>query len=220
MKDFLHLPASPAYVLTNANLHNAGSSQAADGELTEIYIKDGLISAPHDGPVVDLEGAMVLPAFIDMHTHLDKGHIWPRAPNPDGTFASALATVLQDRTQNWKADDVRRRMEFALRCAYAHGTRAVRTHLDSASPQHRISWPIFDEVRADWSGRIDLQAVTILGIDAVDDDGEFQEIAETAARYGGVLGCVTYPVPDLERRLDIFFTIASRLGPGCRFSRR
>jgi cytosine deaminase len=27
-------------------------------------------------------GAMVFPAFVDMHTHLDKGHIWGRAPNP------------------------------------------------------------------------------------------------------------------------------------------
>ena len=31
-----------------------------------------------------------------------------------------------------RADDVERRMEFALRCAYAHGTAALRTHLDSA----------------------------------------------------------------------------------------
>ncbi len=32
---------------------------------------------------------MVLPCFVDAHTHLDKGHIGPRSPNPDGTFAGA-----------------------------------------------------------------------------------------------------------------------------------
>jgi hypothetical protein len=39
----------------------------------------------------------VLPGFVDIHTHLDKGHIWPRRPNPDGTFMGALTAVLADR---------------------------------------------------------------------------------------------------------------------------
>ena len=38
--------------------------------------------------------------------------------------------------------DVRARFEFGLRCAYAHGTRAIRTHLDSIPPQDGISWPL------------------------------------------------------------------------------
>ncbi len=80
---------------------------------------------------------MVFPAFIDMHTHLDKGHIWGRAPNPDGTFMGALTTVGADRAANWTAEDVRTRMEFSLRCAYAHGTRAIRTHLDASRRRTR-----------------------------------------------------------------------------------
>ena len=45
------------------------------------------------GPEIDLDGGLVLPGFVDMHTHLDKGHIWPRRPNPDGSFAGALEAV-------------------------------------------------------------------------------------------------------------------------------
>jgi cytosine deaminase len=85
---------------------------------------------------VNLAGRIVLPAFVDCHTHLDKGHIWPRMPNPDGTFMPARLTASEvDRMAFWTATDVRRRMDFGLRCAYAHGTRAIRTHLDSISPQ-------------------------------------------------------------------------------------
>ena len=49
-------------------------------------------------------------------------------------------------------------MDFALRCAFAHGTGAIRTHLDSIGAQTAISWPVFAELREDWRGRIALQA--------------------------------------------------------------
>jgi len=86
------------------------------------------IEAPADrggGAVLNQRDGIVLPCFVDMHTHIDKGHIWPRKPNPDGTFDGALASVAEDRTALWSAEDVRRRMDFALRCAHAHGTAAL-----------------------------------------------------------------------------------------------
>lgn len=82
---------------------------------------------------------MVWPCFADVHTHLDKGHIWGRSSNPDGTFMGALQAVGADREAHWSADDVRKRMEFSLRSAYAHGTSLIRTHLDAASPN--IAFP-------------------------------------------------------------------------------
>jgi len=81
-------------------------------------------------PALDLAGRQVWPALIDMHAHLDKGHVIPRIENPDGSFAGARQATTDDRQKHWRADDVRRRMEFALRCAYAHGVACIRTHLD------------------------------------------------------------------------------------------
>ena len=80
----------------------------------------------------------MLPAFVDAHTHLDKGHIWRRAANATGDFVTAIQTVSADRAANWSAEDVAARMEFSLQCAYARGTRAIRTHLDSLGAQARI----------------------------------------------------------------------------------
>ena len=210
MKDFLDLPAVDAYCLHNV----AQGSTTTDGNVpsfnTEsVYVNNGQIACPHDGPSIDVRGAMLLPAFVDMHTHIDKGHIWPRAFNADGTFFSALETVQRDRETNWCAEDIARRMNFALRCAYAHGTRALRTHLDSSPPQHRITWPVFNEVRRQWKNRIELQAVTIFAIDLVDDEEGFLDVVDAATCYQGILGCVTYPMPDLEARLEVFFRTAS-----------
>jgi cytosine/creatinine deaminase len=139
---------------------------------------------------VDLDGGQVWPAFVDVHTHLDKGHIWPRAANPDGTFYGALTTTGADRSANWTAEDVARRFEFGLRCAYAHGTAAVRTHLDSMGGQAEISWGVFRSLREVWSGRIDLQATCLAPLDAFIGDAGVK-LANLVADSGGQLGAVT-----------------------------
>lgn len=205
--------ALPSGNLTLQNVTVPACLIGQEGDLirTDLSIADGKIAEPQ--PIaVDMAGAMVFPTFVDMHTHLDKGHIWARAPNPDGTFMGALETVAADRAANWTAADVRQRMEFALRCAYAYGTSAIRTHLDSIPPQDDITWPVFRELRETWSGRIDLQAACLIGCDAMELDGAFRHTADVVAESGGVLGMVTYPVPDLKDRLLGFFKLASERG--------
>lgn len=210
--DFTSLPHGD-FTLANVTVPACLLGQEGDLLRTDLSIVGGRIGPPQ-ALAVDMQGAMVFPAFVDMHTHLDKGHIWARAPNPDGSFAGALSTVGADRAANWSAEDVRRRMSFALRSAYAHGTRAIRTHLDSIPPQPDISFPVFRELQQEWAGRIDLQAVCLIGCDHwTDDDGPFGATADlVAATPGGTLGMVTYPVPDLPNRLRGFFAQATARG--------
>lgn len=205
MADFLTLP-SGNYTLTNARVYDAvAPSGFRSGELS---VADGKTVDQRQAHCIDMGGALVMPLFTDMHTHLDKGHIWNRAANPNGTFTGALETVYADRVANWTGEDVRARMEFALQCAYAHGTSAIRTHLDSLPPQDSISWPVFREVRQDWASRIALQASCLVPIDMVDGEGEFVGTADIVAESGGTLGAVTYPMADLEQRLETFFALA------------
>jgi cytosine deaminase len=205
MTDFRTLPDAPSLRLENLTL------PAPDGTLSRggLTLAGGRIAADAPGAVtVDMAGALALPCFVDMHTHLDKGHIWPRAPNPDGTFTGALNTVRADSSARWTARDVRTRMDFALRCAFAHGTRAIRTHLDSTAPLDAISWPVFTEMRQAWRGRIDLQAACLVACENVAYDGPFRATADRVAAAGGILGMVTYPVPGLDTQLDDFFRLA------------
>ncbi|MFM7444796.1 MAG: amidohydrolase family protein, partial [Tabrizicola sp.] len=84
------LPPGP-FVLRNATVPACLLGEAGDLVRVDIAVSGDQIVAPVAGMAeFDLKGAMVLPAFVDMHTHLDKGQIWGRTPNPDGTFAGAL----------------------------------------------------------------------------------------------------------------------------------
>ncbi len=210
MSDLLTLPAGPV-TLTNVTVPACFLGQPGDLVRTTLSLSGGKITDTPGTPV-DAKGAMLLPCFTDMHTHLDKGHIWGRAPNPDGTFMGALSTVMADRVAHWTAEDVRARMSFALRCAWAHGTRAIRTHLDSLPPQDAISFPVYRDLREEWRGRIELQASSLIGCEQVSLDGPYRQTADLVAQSGGVLGMVTYPVPGLVHQLDAFFRLASERG--------
>src|SRR5689334_10443620 len=123
-------------------------------------------AATNDGlPSFDLDRGIVLPRLVDVHTHIDKGQIWHRAENPDGTHTGARTAVMADREKNWSREDVAKRMDFALRCAFAYGTGALRTHIDSYPKQTPVSWPLFAEMREHRKGRIALQAVALCPID-------------------------------------------------------
>ena len=139
----------------------------ADGLcLVDIAVAGGRIHAVNiaGGPqpvgvCADLRRAMVFPCFVDVHTHIgaspaalntlpstdsfrgaDKGHTCERSRNPNGTLSGADASTAADAA-HWSPADVERRMDFALRCAYAHGTQAVRTHLMSGSrAQFDLAW--------------------------------------------------------------------------------
>lgn len=211
-------PRASGYTLANATvpacLVDGFAMGAPDHEHAvrlDIGIAGGRLAPAGTGERIDLEGRMIWPAPIDVHTHLDKGHIWPRARNADGSFASALETVRADRAARWTAEDVAARMEFALRCAWAHGTAAIRTHLDSSGKQGRITWPVFAEARERWAGRIDLQAVALATLD--DFEGAAGEaLVDLVAEHDGILGLVPWMGPDLEPRLDRWFGLAGERG--------
>jgi cytosine/creatinine deaminase len=188
----------------------------------DLLIDDGRIarieppgSKANDGIVaVDIGGRQVWPMLIDVHTHLDKGHSVERSPNPDGTFHSARLGAMADRV-HWTLPDLRRRMDFGLRCAYAHGVSAIRTHIDTYPETIERNWQAVREMREAWRGRIDLQAVSLCPIGLLQD--EFgNQVTAMVARSKGLLGGVTRSavgdhgatLGDIDALLDHFFSLA------------
>lgn len=227
MTGFATPPATGSYWLTDAQVPAcllktvpAGAVQDRDGLVrVDIAIGHGRIdaiepagTAPAGAPSLDMDGGQVWPSFVDLHTHIDKGHIWPRSENPDGTFLGARNAVMADRKAAWDPEDVRRRMDFSLRAAYAHGTKAIRTHIDSIPPQHAISWPVFTEMRDAWAGRIELQAVNLIHLPLLAERDVCREIADMVADANGVFGAVAYIDEGAPELIDQAFELAEARG--------
>lgn len=229
----VHSLAGGAYQLRRARIPHAlvvlrdGKPEVdADGLVTcNLQIAGGVITdvtqreESDDRLHLDLEGSQVWPALVDLHTHLDKGHIWPRAENPDGTHAGASAAVGADRKSNWNFDDVWRRFDFGVRCAFAHGTAAIRTHIDShEAAQIETSWDVFRQMRERWKGRIELQAALMVMLDAY-GRSDIDPVIRMVAKTGGALGGVTkirsplgLSVDEVDFCLDRLFVFAKQYG--------
>ena len=213
---------APVYWLTNAHvpqcLTDLDSIESTRDGLCLVNLKitqgkiEQVVAAGHlprdqNTPSLDLQRQIVLPCFVDAHTHLDKGHIWERSPNIDGTFNMALERAIADSQKYWQAEDLYRRMEFGLKCSYAHGTQAIRTHIDSYGQQAEISLDVFQNLQSAWQDKITLQAVSLISL------GYYQTpegivLADKIAAVGGILGGVTYMNPDLDSQLDTVFQLA------------
>jgi len=202
-KTFIPIPLRASYTLRNANLPACLVKMpeamlfAPSQEIVkaDILIDEGRIAAispagtaaPESGP--DVDGALLMPGMIDCHAHLDKAHIAPRAPNTNGDFAGAALANNEDRSVRWTAADVRRRMEFGLLSASAHGVVAIRTNLDCHDGQASITLPVFCDLREEWSGRLELQANALLPLQAFLADGAV-ELANRVAEIEGSIGSV------------------------------
>jgi cytosine deaminase len=187
----------------------------------DLRITDGRIAAIGPSGTApegfDLHRGQVWPCFVDGHVHLDKTQTWPRQPNPDGTHSGARNAVIADRGKYYSEADIEPRFEFGLRCAHAHGTASIRTHLDSYWPSAKLQWAVFRRLRDQWAGRIDLQAVSLCPLERFAGD-EGILLANEVAQSGGILGMTTTgeggqaASPEFQALLERFFGLAEDRG--------
>lgn len=167
-------------------------------------------SGPDPEGLVDLDGGLILPGLVDCHTHIDKGQVAARSPNPDGGFLSALQLAAQDANRHPDPADMVHRAAFQLRAAYAHGTVAVRSHVDAHPARFDRRFDALLSLRAEWQDRIALQLCPFAGQDA--PPGWIAHLAARTAEGGGALSLFVQDGPALDRFLDDAVALAGRHG--------
>jgi len=81
-------------------------------------------------------------------------------------------------------------VEFSLQCAYAYGTSALRSHVNTSPSTPAFVWPVMAAARSRWAGKVDLQLVAMcvplsaFAPGCADGDA----LASLAATHGGLLG--------------------------------
>ena len=183
----------------------------ARGKITSLTKVGAGSPGASEPPEFDARRGLAWPCMVDIHCHLDKGQIFARAPAGDGSFEASLRCIAADKI-HWNAADARLRMDFGLRCSFAHGSRAVRTHIDSDHTTAAGNWEVFAELRDQWKGRVELQGVSLVHIAGLADPGLSREIADRTASFGGIMGASTRQRPDLGVLIDNLFELAESRG--------
>lgn len=142
----------------NARVENAQN-------LTHIRVENGLFSAispdllPKPGEeVVDLGGKLLLPPFIESHVHLDTcltagDPVW----NMSGTLFEGIE-CWSKRKEKLSKQDIRARVNRAVRLYAAHGVQHIRTHVDVTDPS-LVAMETLVELRETLRDTMDIQIV-------------------------------------------------------------
>jgi len=126
----------------------------------EIGVRDGLIAAPEPEAreVVDLGGALVTPALVEPHIHLDAVlTVGEPRHNQTGSLFEGIA-IWAERVKSLTVEDVKRRVRTVLRWQLANGVQFVRSHVDVCDPELRAVTALI-ELRKEIGDQMTLQLV-------------------------------------------------------------
>ena len=194
-------------------VHNANLD--GTGELVNAGILDGkiaVIQAEELAPgsvAVDAAGAMLSPALIDPHFHLENallGHV----VNASGTLREAIQLYAAVKRDMSRADIIRR-ASAALREAIANGTLWLRNHVDIDQVAGLRLLDAIVEVRDLFAGVIDIQIVAFPQLGLARNAAAVDLMWQAMERGAHVVGGMPHgerDMADAARHIEIAFRIA------------
>jgi cytosine/creatinine deaminase len=202
-------------ILANARLPQGG--------LADVEIAGGLIAALHTsgstdrpGERIDLEGALLLPAFVDGHIHLDKTH-WgaPRLPHFEGH--SVRERIAAERVERHRvALPIEARASALIRTLIANGTTRTRSHVDIDNDVGLANLEAVLRVREAYREWIDIQLVAFPQSGVTTEKGAPDLLAAALGAGADLIGGLDPSGfdRDVKGQLDVVFGLAERFGKG------
>src|SRR5580693_6675377 len=170
-----------------------GARLTGHAELSEIGIRAGLIAdaEPEAREVLELGGALVTPALVEPHIHLDAVlTVGEPRHNLTGSLFEGIA-IWAERVKHMTVDDVKRRVRTVLRWQLANGVQFVRSHVDVCDPELRAVRALV-ELRQEIGDQMTLQLVAFPQQGIMSFDGG-EELMRRAVDMGvDVVGAIPH----------------------------
>ncbi len=198
------------WVLRNARISD-------DAVRVDIALQNGLIAAiePAGGDLAeaetaekrDLNGRVLLPGLVDIHTHLDK--TYSTLENKSGTLGEAIQ-VWHKHREHRTASQIQQAAERALQNAIQNGVTAMRSHIDIGTPNDLLPVEILLDLRQKYATLIDLQFVTLgTAADKPEWAAGMREALDMGVDFVG--GCPAL-CKDPKAEIDAAFVLAEETG--------
>src|SRR5438034_3950306 len=153
-----------ALFVRNARVHPTSSGPEG---LSDVVVAGGMITAlapagkgkpSGDVTILDAEGRLICPPFVDPHIHLDSVlTVGEPRYNESGTLIEGILTW-SERKKSLSADDVKQRVREAIRWEVALGTGVIRSHVDVCDPSLTALQALL-ELRADVRDIVELELI-------------------------------------------------------------
>jgi len=191
----------------------------AGGRRADVELADGRIAAigapaPSDGAALDLDGALLIPAFVEGHIHLDKTH-WgaPRLPHIAGDSVRERIAIEREGRHR-VALPVVERASALIRTLIGNGTTRVRSHVDIDGDVKLANLEAVLEARERWRHLIDIQLVAFPQSGILREPGARDLLAAALTTGADLIGGLD---PhgfdgDIEGHLNVVFGLAETYG--------
>jgi len=179
-----------------------GARVAGEEAPRDLGVRDGRLAAPEPEAreVIDLAGALVTPALVEPHIHLDAvltvGE--PRF-NQTGSLFEGIA-IWAERVRSLTVEDVKSRVRRVLRWQLANGVQHVRSHVDVCDPDLRALRALV-ELREEVGDQVDLQLVAFPQQGILSFDGGAELMRRAVAVGADVVGGI--PHYELTREMGV-----------------
>lgn len=184
-----------------------------DAEITrDIGMAGGRIAAVEpeltaDADLLDLEGRLAVPGFVESHIHLDKACILDRCRSDEGTLGEALREVAAAK-QAFTVEDIRARAIKTLKRCILQGTTRIRTHVEVDPVVDLKGIEAILPLRQEYAWAIDLE-VCVFPQDGMLNNPGTEQLMIRALRDGaGVIGGCPYTDSDPHAQIDRIFELA------------
>ncbi|HHU31637.1 MAG TPA: amidohydrolase family protein [Clostridia bacterium] len=115
-------------LIKNARLFGNESQQQDIGINGDSIVKIGQGLGSEADKIIDAQGKLIIPGFVDIHTHLEKSMTSHILKNESGTLMGAIVSM-NDFFAKYDPEDIYHRARQAAELAISQGTTAIRTHI-------------------------------------------------------------------------------------------
>lgn len=199
------------------------NAKLADGTLNDIVVQDGRITAIRPAGsdagtanVVDINGALLVPSFVEGHIHLDTsfyGDKWiPHKPCTNGFDVHERVAFQAENMAVAAPMDERARNQLDL--CVSNGALQMRSHVMVDGSVGLKSLETILKVREDYTDIIDIQLVAFPQSGILKSPGTPELMDEAIAMGADLVGGLD-PLSfdrDIKGHLDVVFGIAERRG--------